>query len=95
MIKSFEQLENVKQAKITDSELDSAKRSLKNGYMQIYDSPSAMEMWTLNRELSGKFDIPSEQADLVDLVTKEQIASFAQNITLDTVYFLKGEENNG
>lgn len=91
----LEQLENVKQAKITDSELDSAKKSLKNAYMQIYDSPSAMEMWTLNRELSGNFDIPNEQAELVDKATKAQIASFAKNITLDTVYFLKGEENNG
>ncbi len=91
----LEQLENVKRSQITSEELDSAKKSLKNGYMNIYDSPSAMEMWTLNREISGNFDEPIGEAQKVDATTIEQIAEYARGITLDTVYFLKGEGANG
>lgn len=91
----LEQLDCVRLAQITSEELESAKKSLKNSYMNIYDSPSAMELWTLNRELSGNFDEPIGEAQRVDSTTKEQIAEYARGITLDTVYFLKGEDSNG
>ena len=88
----LEQLEQVKKCKISDEELESAKKSLKNSYMQIYDNPGAMELWTLFRELSSNYDIPADEAKRVENTTKEEIAQFAKGITLDTVYFLKGEE---
>ncbi|MBQ7411563.1 MAG: insulinase family protein [Clostridia bacterium] len=91
----LEQLENVKNAQISDTELDSAKKSLKNGYMNIYDSSFSMEAWTLNRELSNNYDTPTTEAKKVLEATKEQIAEFAKGITLDTIYFLKGEDANG
>ena len=90
----LEQLDEMKKASITDAELESAKKSLKNAYMNIYDSPAGMELWTLNRGLSNNYDIPLGEAKKLDSVTKEQIADFARGITLDTVYFLKGEDNN-
>ncbi len=91
----LEQLDEMKNKKISDTELESAKKSLKNAYMNIYDSPAGMELWTLNRGLSGNFDIPNGEAKKLDSVTKEQISEFASGITLDTVYFLKGEDDNG
>lgn len=91
----LEQLENVKQAKITDEELENAKKSLKNAYMNIYDSTVGMEVWTLNRELSDNYDIPATEAEKIDSTTKEQIAEYARGITLDTIFFLKGEDANG
>ena len=91
----LEQLENIKNAQITDSELDSAKKSLKNAYMNVYDSTYSMESWTLNRRLSCNDDTPKGEADKLLAVTKEQIAEYAKGITLDTVYFLKGENANG
>ncbi len=89
----LEQLENVKNAKITSTELESAKKSLKNAYMNVYDSPVAMEVWTLNRELSENFDVPSDEANKILATTKEDVSSYAKGIKLDTIYFLKGEEN--
>jgi predicted Zn-dependent peptidase len=91
----LEQLEAMKNGDISIEELENAKRSLKNAYMQIYDSPSAMQAWTLNREISNNNDIPLEEAAKVENTTVEQIAELAKGITLDTVYFLKGEDNNG
>ena len=91
----LEQLDKIRRGEITPEELSSAKKSLKNGYMNIYDSPSAMELWTLNRELSDNFDVPLGEAQRVDATTVEQITEYARGITLDTVYFLKGEDANG
>ena len=90
----LEQLENVKNAQITDEELDSAKKSLRNAYMSVYDNTMSMEVWTLNRKLSNNNDIPQNEADKILSVTKTQIAEFAKGITLDTIYFLKGESTN-
>ena len=95
MLPVLEQLDEMKNKKISDTELESARKSLKNAYMNIYDSPAGMELWTLNRGLSGNFDIPNGEAKKLDSVTKEQISEFANGITLDTVYFLKGEDDNG
>lgn len=90
----IEQLECVKRAEITDEELESAKKSLKNAYLSIYDRPSALATWSLNRKLSGVDSIPMLEYERLDLITKEQIASFAQEINLDTVYFMRGELEN-
>lgn len=91
----LEQLEQVKNRNITDEELDSAKKSIKNAYMNLFDNPSGMEYWSLNRKLSDNYDTPDSEAKKIDSTTKEQLASIAKGITLDTVYFLKGEDKNG
>ena len=91
----LKQLEAIKNGEISDEELDNAKRSLRNAYMHIYDSLEAMEAWTLNRSLSKNYDTPENERDMVESTTVDQIVEFAKGITLDTVYFLKGESNNG
>ncbi len=90
----LEQLESVKRAEITDEELESAKKSLKNAYLSIYDRPSALATWALNRKLSSLDSTPMLEYEKLDSVTKEQIASLAREITLDTVYFMRGELEN-
>ena len=91
----LEQLDAIKNGDISSEELENAKRSLKNSYMHVYDNPSAMQAWTLYRAISDNHDEPVDEAKRVEEATVEEIASFAKNITLDTVYFLKGEDENG
>ena len=90
----LEQLDCVKNAEITDEELESAKKSLKNAYMTIYDRPSALATWFLNRSLSSLDSTPMLEYEKLNSITKEQIASFAKKINLDTVYFMRGELEN-
>ena len=89
------QLDAIKRCEITDEELESAKKSLKNGYMQVYDSAESMETWSMFRSIStsGCSD-PAEECKKVDLASAEDIAKIASKMTLDTVYFLRGEEKN-
>ena len=91
----LKQLEEIKNGNISDEELANAKRSLRNAYMHIYDSVEAMEAWTLNRSLSNNFDTPETEKEKTDRATIDEIVDFAKGITLDTVYFLKGENKNG
>ena len=89
------QLEAIKNGEISEAELENAKRSLRNAYMQIYDSAEGMESWTLNRSLSGNCDTPKGEKEKLDSTSAEQVVEYAKGITLDTVYFLKGEKSNG
>ena len=89
----LEQLEAIQTGNITDEELDSAKKSIKNGYMQIYDSAEAMEVWTFFRSLCGVSTTPLKECEKTEMTTREEIQELAKRIKLDTVYFLKGKEN--
>jgi len=89
------QLENVKNGDITDEELDSAKRSIINGYREIYDTPSALESWYMGRALAGIGGTPEEAAELIKNTTKEEIMEVAKGMTLDTVYFMRGTLDGG
>jgi hypothetical protein len=89
----LEQLDAIKSGDITSEELESAKKSLKNGYMQIYDSAESMETWAFFRSLCGVSTTPMKECEKTESATKEEIMEIAKRFKLDTVYFLKGKEN--
>ena len=91
----FDQLDAMKRGDIPEEELLSAKRSLCNVFMQVYDSPRAMEKWTLNRTFSNSSLTPMEECARIEGATVDEVVKFANSITLDTVYFLKGESIDG
>ena len=91
----IEQLDAIKNGEISSEELENAKRSLKNVYLKFYDSPSAMQSWALTRGLSSNKDLPLDEAEKIEKATIEEISEYAKGITLDTVYFLKGEDIDG
>jgi len=86
------ELEAIKHGEITDEELASAKMSLANRYNEVTDSPAALCSWYLSRIMGGRSDSPEEAAKSLESVTKQDVADIAADITLDTVYLLKGAE---
>lgn len=90
----LEQLECMKEGKISDEEFESARKSLRNVYLSVNDSVYSMESWVLNRSLSSNYVTPTEEAERLFSITKEEIAEYARGIQLDTIYFLKGGEAN-
>jgi predicted Zn-dependent peptidase len=91
----FDQLDAMKRGDITEEEFLSAKRSLRNAFMQVYDSPRAMEKWALNRTFFGSILTLKEECARIECATVNDVVEFAKRITLDTVYFLKGESIDG
>ena len=88
----LEQLEMIKRGEITEEEFASAKKSIKNGYLSIYDGAEAMETWAFFRGICGIETTPMIESEKIETATIEDIKKVANKITLDTVYFLKGED---
>lgn len=57
------------------------------------DSPGSLESYYLSQTLLGLDYSPEECATLCEETTREDILSVASGLELDTVYFLKGYEN--
>ena len=87
----LEQLNAIKEGNITEEEFESARKSIRNGYLQIYDSADSMEVWTFFRSLCGSYVTPMSECEKVEKATVEDIKDVAKKMTLDTVYFLKGK----
>lgn len=90
----LDQLEMIKNGEITEEEFDSAKKSIRNGYLAIYDSAEAMETWVFFRGLCNISTTPIIETEKIEKATIEDVKAVANKITLDTVYFLKGEDVN-
>ncbi|MBQ7760561.1 MAG: insulinase family protein [Clostridia bacterium] len=90
----IDQLEQIQKGNISKEEFDSAKKSIINGYKSIYDSASAMANWVFYRSLCDSNTTPLAECEKIEATTVEQIQELANRITLDTVYFLKGENTD-
>ncbi|MBQ8351026.1 MAG: insulinase family protein [Clostridia bacterium] len=85
------QLDKTRQNEISQEELYYAKQSLANGYRSLYDSPEALEVWYLRRILAGSVLTPEEVIERIMQVTAQDVAAIAQRVSLDTIYFLRGD----
>ena len=92
LIEIEKQLDNIKNGVISDEELDNAIKSIADSYNEIDDSPSRMESWFYGRLLADLQQSPTQALELIKKITKDDIASSAADITLDTVYFLTSKE---
>jgi len=88
------QLEEIKKGNISDDEMDSAKKRLRNSMLSVGDSPEAIHSWYANNAIFALSDTPEELIEKTERVTKEEVAETARKITLDTEYFLCGKEAN-
>lgn len=86
------QLKAVQDGALDDWELEGARSTLCNAYATIGDSQGKLENFWLGRMASGREDTPEELAAGVRAVTPERIREAMGSVSLDTVYFLKGEE---
>ncbi|MBR6514285.1 MAG: insulinase family protein [Clostridia bacterium] len=87
------QLKDISEGNITDEEFESAVCSILNAYREIDDNPESIENWYLGRMLAGLTTSPAQTAEQIASCTKADIADMAKGITLDTVYFMKPEDN--
>ena len=86
----LQQLEDIRDGKITDTEMEAARKSLCSAMTQIQDEPESMAAWYFSRRLSGNEVTVEEEIEQIRSVTRQQIADAAQKLTLDTVYFMEG-----
>ena len=88
----LEQLDEVKKGNFSDEELDISKDFIINQYRSYFDSPYMLRSFYLGQLLSGNADSVEEAIENVRRVTADEVVQAFSDITLDTVYFLKGRE---
>ena len=86
------QLDEIRKGNISDEEMDSAKKRLRNSMLSVGDSAEAIHSWYVNNRIFGIEATPEEMIAKIERVTKEEVASAAKKVVLDTEYFLCGEE---
>lgn len=88
------QLDAVRAGDFTDGDLEAAKKCLASDLRSIMDTPAALEGFWLSQNLQGLDFDPMELAALTESVTREDVVAIARSVVCDSVYFLKGTEDD-
>lgn len=88
------QLDEIKKGNISEGELRDAKLALIDSAERIADSVGNTMNWYFSGVMNGKVLTPAEKRAEIESVTADDIVKIAQNIRLDTYYFLCGKEEN-
>ncbi|MEG0294792.1 EF-P 5-aminopentanol modification-associated protein YfmF [Enterococcus sp.] len=90
-----EQLAALGRGEVTEEELAKTKAMLKNQYLLSLDNPQALiETAYLDTWLPETKQNPEELIEKIMRVTKEEVQAVAQQIQLESIFFLNGEQND-
>lgn len=84
-----QQLEDMKNGKFSDADIENAKKYMVSGIRTTQDEQDSEITYYIGQELSGKFTSFEEYAERINAVTREQIQEIANKININTIYFLK------
>ena len=90
----LKQLEEIRNGNISDAELNAARKSLSNGYRQLYDSPFDLQAFFGDRALFDINETVEEAMEKLTSVTKEDIAALARKIKWEASFYVKGTKNS-
>ena len=88
-----EQLEDMKNGKFSDEEIDNAKKYMTSGIKTVQDEQDSEITYYMGQELSKTLLTFEEYMDKINSVTREEILEIAKNIHINTIYFLMNEKN--
>ena len=88
------QLDEIKKGNISENELRDAKLALVDSAERIADSAYNMLNWYFACVMNGEMITPEEKCEKVRATMTDDIVKIAQNIRLDTYYFLCAKEEN-
>lgn len=86
------QLEACRKGEFEDREITGARAYTVSSLLTILDNQGRQEDWWLGQAVAGLSQSPQELAEAVRQVTVDEAVEAARALSLDTVYFLKGEE---
>ncbi|NIK75559.1 putative Zn-dependent peptidase [Paenibacillus castaneae] len=84
-----EQLESMRQGKLSELELNQTKAMISNHLRELQDSAYEMIAYDFNSVLTGKQRSAQQLLEQVQAVTAEDIVKVADRVQLDTIYFLR------
>lgn len=84
-----EQLEAMKNGDFTEEDIENAKKYVVAGLRTTSEEQDSELTYYLGQELSDKFTTFEEYEEKINKVTKEDIQKVAQNVKINTIYFLR------
>lgn len=84
-----EQLEDMKSGNFSDEEINNAKNYIYSFINSIEEEQDTEITYYFGQELSQTFYSPEEYRKNIELVNKEKIINIANNISINTIYFLR------
>ncbi|MGP4080160.1 EF-P 5-aminopentanol modification-associated protein YfmF [Pseudalkalibacillus sp. R45] len=86
-----EQMEKMKDGDITDAEFSQTKEMLRNQLLESVDNPNSWVDLLYHSKVAGIERSIDEWIEGIQAVTMDDVKKAAETVTLDTIYFLKGE----
>ena len=87
------QLDELRQGNFSDEERSGAIKSVCSDLIALTDSPGALEDFYQTQTLCGLEYGPEEYSALCEMVTREDVIAVAKSIELDSIYFLRADED--
>lgn len=84
-----EQLDAMKNGDFTEADVENAKKYVKSGLRTTKEEQDAELTYYFGQELSEKFTTLEEYEQKIEKITKEDIQKVAQNVKINTIYFLR------
>lgn len=89
-----EQIEDIKNGKFTEEELENTKLYICGNFKSNYDSEWDIAAWYRVQDTRGTAYSPEEVAEIINSVTAEQVIECAKSFEPDSVFILKAEEGS-
>ncbi len=86
------QLDIIKQGKFSDEEFESSIKSITDSFKSYNDSQGLLDAWYSIKIVKDKLLSPENAAELIQQVTRDDVARVAKGIKLHTVYKLLPKE---
>ena len=84
-----EQLEDIKNGKFENSDIDDAKRTLISTIKTITEEQDTEIAYYFGQEISNVKYTLDEYENQINMVSKEQIQDLARKVKINTIYFLR------
>lgn len=84
-----EQVQEMKEGKFTEEEIENIKQGIISGIVSIDDEQDTEIIYFLGQELGKRRVDLDEYIEKIKNVSKDEILDFAQRVNINTVYFLK------
>ena len=91
----LKQLDEMKAGGVTAEDLEKSKRSMEDFFLSVFDTPEELDGWLFSQVTDDEFQTPEDLVADMKEVTVEQVIEMANNISLDTVFLLKGTGTGG
>ncbi|MBQ8925381.1 MAG: insulinase family protein [Clostridia bacterium] len=86
----LKQLDEMKAGGVTAEDLEKSQRSMEDFFLSVFDTPEELDGWLFSQVTDDEFQTPEDLVADMKQVTVEQVIEMANNISLDTVFLLKG-----